>query len=90
MKSLYDAMALEAYLVEDKSWIKHWADGAWRVILTSNGSGGVAASAADVKKEEAPNVKELHARIGGLRQLIGKEMASAAGLALGFNELDGD
>ena len=90
LKSLYDSLNLETYLPEDKSWIKHWADGAWRVILTSNGSGGVAASAADVKKEDAPPLKELHARIGGLRQLIGKEMPSAAGLAVGFNELDGD
>lgn len=90
IKSLYDAIDLETYLPDDKSWIKHWSDGAWRVILTSNGSGGVASSAANVKKDDAPAVKELHARIGGLRQLVAKEMASAAGLTLGFNELDGD
>lgn len=89
LKALYDAMNLEAFLAEDKDWVKPWAMGAWRAILSSNGMGGVASSA-NVKKEDAPPLKELHGRIGGLRQLIGKEMASAAGLTLGFNELDGD
>ena len=89
LKALYDAMNLEAFLAEDKDWVKPWAMGAWRAILSSNGMGGVASSA-NVNKEDAPPLKELHGRIGGLRQLIGKEMASAAGLTLGFNELDGD
>jgi uncharacterized protein len=86
-EALYLAMDLEGYLPEDKDWVRNWAGGAWKTIRESNGAGGVAPG---VKKKDAPPLRELVSKIGALRQLIGKEMASAAGLTLGFNELDGD
>ena len=86
-EALYQAMDLEGYLPEDKDWVKSWAGGAWKTIRDSNGAGG---SAAGAKPADAPPMRELHSKIGGLRQLVAKEMASAAGLTLGFNELDGD
>ena len=87
LQALYDTVALEDYLPEDKDWVKNWAGGAWRVIQASDGAGGRSASAA---KDEAPVLRVLFDRITGLRKLIVGEMSPAAGLTVGFNELDGD
>ncbi|MEQ1717162.1 MAG: imelysin family protein [Hyphomicrobium sp.] len=87
LNQFYDAMNLESYLAEDKAWIKGWAKGAWRTFSLSDGAGGAAPG---VSKGDAPKLRQVVSQLGGLRQLIGKEMASAAGLAIGFNELDGD
>ena len=87
LEALYQAMDLEGYLAEDKDWVKNWAGGTWRTIRDSDGAGGAAPG---VKTSDAPPLRELHSKISGLRQLVGKEIASAAGLSLGFNELDGD
>ncbi len=87
LQALYDAAALEDFLPEDKDWVKNWAGGAWRVMQASDGAGGRSASAAE---DEAPLVRVLFDRITGLRKLIVGEMSPAAGLTVGFNELDGD
>jgi predicted lipoprotein len=87
LEQLYDATAIESYLPEDKDWARNWAGGAWRTIKASDGAGGPAPG---VAKTSAPPLKELISRITGLRQLVAREMLAAAGLTLGFNELDGD
>ncbi len=87
VSELYDATAIESYLPEDKDWARNWAGGTWRAIKSSDGLGGPAQGAAQTG---APTLKELMARISGLRQLVAKEMIPAAGLTVGFNELDGD
>ena len=87
LEALNETLDLEGYLPENKDWVKNWAGSAWRAMRESDGAGGPPPGG---KKSLAPPVKELHDKINGLRQLIGKEMASAAGLTLGFNELDGD
>ena len=87
LKALYDGLDMEASLAPDKHWMKGWAAGAWRVILRSDGVGGAVKGA---HAGAAPSPREVAGRINGLRQLIGREMANAAGIPIGFNELDGD
>lgn len=87
LSKLYGLLDLEAPLKPEKSWIKGWVTGAWRAMGMSDGMGGPAAG---VPAADAPRVQEVVSRIGGLRMLIGKEMSNAAGIAIGFNELDGD
>jgi uncharacterized protein len=87
LQALYETMALESYLPEDKDWVKNWAGGAWRVILASDGAGG---KASGTVRDDAPALRELHGRISGLRKLVAKEISQSAGLTVGFNELDGD
>ena len=87
LQDLYDAMALESYLPEDKDWVKNWAGGAWRTMLASDGTGGPASGA---RGETGPALRALHDKISGLRKLVSSEMSTAAGLTIGFNELDGD
>ncbi len=87
LAALYEVSAIESYLPEDKDWAKNWAGGAWKTMKASDGTGGPNQG---VDKKDAPPLKELMSRISGLRQLMAKEMITAAGLTVGFNELDGD
>ena len=84
---LYDAMALESYLGDDKVWVKSWADGAWRTLKASDGAGGALETAA---KGDVPPLRKVFDMLSGLRKLAAAEMSVAAGLTVGFNELDGD
>lgn len=84
---LYQTLALEAFLDEDKDWVKNWTGGAWRTLRESDGAGGVVAG---VPKTFAPNVRKVFDMLMGLRKLIVGELSVAAAVAVGFNELDGD
>ena len=87
LRDLYGLMDFEANLARDKAWMKNWAKGSWRAITMSDGMGG---PGKDTPAADAPAMKEVVSRIGGIRMLIGREMANASGIAIGFNELDGD
>jgi predicted lipoprotein len=87
LRSLYDALDLEDYLAPDKDWIKNWTGGAWRAIESSDGVGGRARRA---PRNDAPPLREVFDKMNGLRKLVIGEMSVAAGLTVGFNELDGD
>lgn len=87
LKELYDAMDLEAYLPDNKDWVKNWAGGAWRTLLATDGAGGRVSS---VPKDEAPLLRKVHGMFTGLRKVTVAELSKAAGLTVGFNELDGD
>ena len=87
LQQLYDVMNLESYLPDDKNWVKNWAGGAWRTMVASDGAGG---HVAGVANEDAPPVRKVFDMISGLRKLVAGQMSVAAGLTVGFNELDGD
>lgn len=87
LEAYYNAMALEAFLDEDKDWVKNWAGGAWRTLRESDGAGGVVSG---VPKKFAPPVRKVFDMLIQLRRVVVGEMAVAAALAVGFNELDGD
>jgi len=87
LRDLYDALDLESYLKPDKLWMKNWLSGAWRTIQSSDGAGGRAPGAA---RPDAPPVREAFDKLNGMRNLISNQLSTAAGLTVGFNELDGD
>ena len=87
LDKLYQVMGLENFLDEDKDWVKNWAGGAWRTLRESDGAGGAAAG---VPKQYAPSLRKVFDMLTGIRKLVVGEMSQAAGLAVGFNELDGD
>lgn len=87
LRELYSLIDFEAQLAADKRWMKNWASGSWRAMVMSDGMGGPGKG---VAAADAPSLKEVVSRIGGVRMLIGREMANASGIAIGFNELDGD
>lgn len=87
LHELYDALQLEDYLKSDKYWMKNWLNGAWRTIEASDGAGGRSPNA---KRDDAPLVRETFDKMNSLRNLVSSQLSIAAGLTVGFNELDGD
>lgn len=87
LKGLYDDLHLEGFLASDRDWVRNWSGGAWRAIISSDGAGGLMPHS---DRELAPTPREVFDRMGGLRKLIIGQMTVAAGLTVGFNELDGD
>jgi uncharacterized protein len=84
---LYNAMALESYLADDKTWVKDWTGGAWRTLKASDGAGGAIDAAA---KDAPPPAQKVFDMASGIKKLVAAELSVAAGLTVGFNELDGD
>ncbi len=87
LSRLYDALALEAYLADDKRWVKDWVGGAWHNLKASDGAGGNSIAAA---QSDPPPARKVFDLLSGLRKLSASELSVAAGLTVGFNELDGD
>jgi uncharacterized protein len=87
LEAFYDGMALESYLSEEKDWVKNWTGGAWKTLRASDGAGG---RASGVAKGDDPPVPKVMGMFSGLRKIVTAELSVAAGLTVGFNELDGD
>jgi hypothetical protein len=69
------------------AWMKNWAQGTWRTIESIDGAGGRAPHA---QRKDTPTSREVFDRMNGLRNIAATRLAVAAGLTVGFNELDGD
>jgi predicted lipoprotein len=87
LHELYNILALETYLKPDLAWMKGWAEGTWRTIESIDGAGGRAPHA---KRQDTPTTREVFDRMNGLRNIVANRLSVAAGLTVGFNELDGD
>jgi len=87
LNQLYNTLHLEAYLKPELAWMKGWAVGTWRTIRSIDGAGG---RAADAHRPDTPEVREVFDRMNGFRNIISNRLSVAAGLTVGFNELDGD
>lgn len=87
LRQLYDAMHLEAYLKPDMAWMKGWSQGTWRTIESIDGAGGRSSHA---QRKDTPTSREVFDRMNGLRNIVANRLSTAAGLTVGFNELDGD
>ena len=87
LHELYDTLQLEDYLKPDMIWMKGWTQGTWRTIESIDGAGGRAPNA---KRGDTPATREVFDRMNGLRNIVSNRLSTAAGLTVGFNELDGD
>jgi predicted lipoprotein len=87
LHELYNALRLEDYLKPDKAWMKGWSQGTWRTIESIDGAGGHAPHA---QRKDTPTTREVFDRMNGLRNIVANHLSVAAGLTVGFNELDGD
>lgn len=97
--AFYKALHLDlvvAHLAEtesDKRWLRAWVPSAYQSL--ERDSGTLVLPAADALDELAgePNVttlKRMRFNINALRQVVGRQVAPASALTIGFNELDGD
>lgn len=77
----------------DKKWLARWVPSAYgaleedvKTAILPSKEGADAVASEDNLKE----LRRARFNINGLRQIIGREIAPAAALTIGFNELDGD
>lgn len=88
LQQLYETMDLAASVPQDKRWMSRWIAGAFERIPDE------APEAIESKEmtgdDRARKLRMLRFQIDGIRKLVGREMATMAGLTIGFNELDGD
>jgi predicted lipoprotein len=87
LHQLYNSLRLEDYLKPDLAWMKGWAQGTWRTIQSTDGVGG---RSPEAKRPDTPSTREVFDRMNGLRNIVANRLSVAAGLTVGFNELDGD
>lgn len=99
LHNLHKALHLDHVVSEvvakdkEKAWMKGWMSGAYNslerdaetLILPSAENGAAAASSDNIRE-----LKRARFNCNGLRQIIGREIAPASALTIGFNELDGD
>lgn len=91
-----DEFGIGSYAPPDKIWMKGWLTRAYDVM--ERDAPGVPlkpAAPADLTKidKQGPEitlVRRMRFHLNGLRHMIGRELAPAAELSIGFNELDGD
>lgn len=91
-----DAFGIAGYAPTDKAWMKGWELRAFDLLVRDATSvplaPALAPDPAKVDKDDATLrlVRQMRFHLNGLRHLIGRELAPAAELSIGFNELDGD
>lgn len=90
LKDLFEIIGLDAYVPADKPWMVKFLPTAWSSLLAD------AARLDKLRAEERGSEAHLHALrkmrfdLGGIRQIVLKELAPNADIVIGLNELDGD
>jgi predicted lipoprotein len=90
LATFYDVLKLQDYVPAEKAWIKKWIAQAFHNLDRDSTALLVLSGPHGETGERQKRMKPIRFHINGIRRLIGLEVASAAGLILGFNELDGD
>jgi predicted lipoprotein len=89
---LYDATGLAGYLPPDKDGIKRSIANTFANLRKAAKAlpPGKSGEAKGGETAEGPDLKSIRSGLGDVRLLIANEVVPAAGLTVGFNELDGD
>lgn len=99
LRNLHKALHLDLVVLDvaandkSKAWMKGWIDSAYdglerdarEMVLPSQTTEAAAAS-----EENLMALRRSRFNLNGLRQIIGRHIAPASALTIGFNELDGD
>jgi len=86
ISAYFDATGLLAFVPADKPWMKAFIPRAFETLVAD----ARLLSRADKDDEKITRLRKMRFSINGLRQIIARELAPAADIILGFNELDGD
>ena len=96
LKDFFEAFGIGSYTPDDKAWMRGWMDRAFERMERDAGNVPLKPALPDnpekVDKQDPQIVlvRQMRFHLNGLRQMIGRELAPAAELSIGFNELDGD
>ena len=89
-QALYEALGIAGSAPKDKAWIPKWITTAFGRLAADAPAALKEGAGAKDPKERERDLRMLRFHVEGIRKLVGRELAPAAGLTLGFNELDGD
>ena len=89
-QALYETMGLARNVSGDKAWMPRWIGEAFRRLARDAPAAVEEISRAKDNPERARDLRMVRFHVEGIRKLVGRELAPAAGLTIGFNELDGD
>ncbi len=89
-KALYEAMDLAASVPKSKEWMPRWVTTAFKRLAEDAPAALREMPGKGKDPARARNLRFLRFHVEGIRKLVGRELAPAAGLTIGFNELDGD
>jgi predicted lipoprotein len=90
ISALFDATGLAAYVPADKAWMKDFIPRAFETVIADSARLPVANDAVANDDATVNRLRKMRFSLNGLRQIVIRELAPAAELVLGFNELDGD
>lgn len=90
LRSLLDVTALVAYVRAEKEWMETFIPTAFKGIDAGIDNYEKTRAAEPGSEERLAVIRKLRFDIAGLRLIVVKELAPAADITLGFNELDGD
>jgi predicted lipoprotein len=83
-------MGLARTVSGDKAWMPRWITDAFKRLARDGPKAVEGIPGAKDNPERARELRMVRFHIEGIRKLVGRELAPAAGLQIGFNELDGD
>jgi predicted lipoprotein len=89
-KALYEALGLGRGIPRDKAWMSEWIPSAFNRLSRDGPAAikGLGRRQDDADRER--NLRMVRFHVQNIRMLVGRGLAPLAGLAIGFNELDGD
>ncbi len=90
LKALYEATGIAAYAPADKPWMAAFLGRSFDELAADNAKLAKVDPKAPVDEDTLTLMRHMRFTLNGLRQIINRELAPAADLTLGFNELDGD
>jgi predicted lipoprotein len=96
LKDFSDRFGIASHTPQDKAWMRGWMARAFDTLVRDAPKmpikPAVPADPASIDKQgaEITLVRQMRFHLNGLRHMIGRELAPAAELSIGFNELDGD
>lgn len=90
LKELYEAIGLDAYVPVDKPWMNNFLPNAWSSLLADAGKLDKLRATARGSEAHLHALRKMKFDLGGIRNIIVKELAPHADIVMGFNELDGD
>jgi predicted lipoprotein len=89
-QALYETMGLARNVSGDKAWMPRWIGEAFQRLARDAPAAVEGIARAKDNPERARDLRMVRFHVEGIRKLVGRELAPAAGLTIGFNELDGD
>jgi hypothetical protein len=89
-KALYETMGLARSAPSDKAWMPRWITAAFERLARDGPAAVESLPQAKDDPNRARDLRMVRFHVEGIRKLVGRELAPAAGLMIGFNELDGD